>query len=141
MHLLHCNFHLCDLHVIPSLSACDYVTSFWQLQQGKQIEKYLCIFSCLECNDCAVTFGPRFVSHAHLFCSSAASWTFFFATWFYRPPLPFSELGVRMRGCHLTYKFLTDCYQMHPSDFRACWFQLTDFSRVLIYLKINVLAL
>lgn len=156
MHLLHCNFHLCELHVLPSLPACDYVTTFWQLQQGKQIEKYLYIFSCLECNDCAVTFAPRFVSHTHLFCSSAASFTFFFATWFNHPPLPFSELGARMRGCNLTYEFLTDCYQMlhrtqcknhssfishNPSDFRACWLQLTVFSRALIYLKINVLAL
>lgn len=121
MHLLHCDFYLNDLHVLPPLSTCDYVTSFWQLLWVKQIEKYLCIFSCLECNDCAVTFAPHFVSHAHLFCSSAASCTTFFATWFSHPPLPFSELGARRGDCHLTYKFLTDRYQMlHRTQPKEC---------------------
>lgn len=113
---------------------------------------YLCIFSCLECNDCAVTFAPRFVSHVHLFCSSAASSTSFFVPWFSHclfpsdnwdqgwvlPSDPWILHRPLSNGVQNTTKVLF--ISNSPGYFKAYWFDLRGFSRILICLQKNILG-
>lgn len=114
---------------------------------------YLSIFSCLECIDCAVTFATHLVSHAHLFCSSVASSTSssspdsFTTSSLLRTRSKETAIWP-MNSPQTTIKWCTErsprtvalFISNSPGCFRAYWFDLSSFSRILFCLQTNILG-